>query len=78
MTCSLAPHTPVENRAQSELRPSSSRPVASIKYVVSASLRRSPRCERAIINASNSSNTALGRSALASDKVERFASLAPR
>ena len=74
---SSLPHTPVEKRAQA-LKPDSRRPVESISRTASPTFFRNPRSACPIMWANSAPNTAAGRTALASARVERRAGWAPR
>lgn len=74
----LGPVQPEQNRAQSALSEFSRNPVESTRYTASATLPARPRSHRPISSDNNSVNTAQERLALASAKVERDNSLAPR
>jgi len=78
MTCTLAPQTPAEKRAQS-LKPVQCRTPVEINQVGGlgeGAAQTAMACF--IINAKRAANTSLGRAALASASVERCAGQAPR
>jgi hypothetical protein len=78
MMWALAPQACLEKRAHSACMPARRRPVESISRTASAVALRRPGLAMAAMRENSAENTSCGRDALASARVERDTSRAPR